>query len=460
MLLTFIASGYLLSQTISHPWKTIDCGGGKSVGGQLGLQSSIGQPAVKRMVHIDTGMILESGYIPGVRSLCVATTTAQVTLEQNWNMISMPLIMNDMHTSTLFPSALSHAFAYENGYRQRDTLQHGIGYWLKFDTAQSVQFEGTATSIETINVSDKWNMIGSISYPVPIGNIILVGTTVTSQYFGFSNSTGYQSTTTLQPGKAYWVKVNGAGKLVLRSGSVLEVSEMKARTGSSQPHSNTVTSVLQVHEAAKTLTIQDALGRERMLNFTSENLDIDASKFELPPPPPIGIFDVRFSNQRSFAILDPKVNNEQAFPILINSAELPLKIQWDNSPNAILVVDGKQFHLTVAGEINIINPEPSVKLKLLATREVDLPKEFALQQNFPNPFNPTTVIRYQLPIDSWVTLKVYNVLGEEVATLAHERQDAGYKSLEWNAGNLPSGVYFYRLSTDLYNSSKKLLLVR
>ncbi|MBI3189881.1 MAG: T9SS type A sorting domain-containing protein, partial [Ignavibacteriales bacterium] len=90
----------------------------------------------------------------------------------------------------------------------------------------------------------------------------------------------------------------------------------------------------------------------------------------------------------------------------------------------------------------------------------ELPEHFMLYQNFPNPFNPTTVISYQLPVDSWVRLKVYNMLGQEVATLMDEVQDAGYKRVEWNAERLPSGVYFSRMIAGEFKDTKKLILMR
>ncbi|TAK62390.1 MAG: choice-of-anchor D domain-containing protein [Bacteroidetes bacterium] len=101
------------------------------------------------------------------------------------------------------------------------------------------------------------------------------------------------------------------------------------------------------------------------------------------------------------------------------------------------------------------------------------PSEFALYQNYPNPFNPATVIRYQLSVNSYVTLKVYDVLGREAATLVDEMQDAGFKSQEFDASGLPSGVYFYRISAVgqvqgtpsgdgilSYTEIKKMLLVK
>ena len=90
----------------------------------------------------------------------------------------------------------------------------------------------------------------------------------------------------------------------------------------------------------------------------------------------------------------------------------------------------------------------------------ELPVRFELQQNYPNPFNPTTTISFGLPKELLVTLKVYNLLGQEVATLFNGKQNAGNHVVEFYPGNLSSGVYLYRLQAGDFTDTKKLLLLR
>jgi hypothetical protein len=88
------------------------------------------------------------------------------------------------------------------------------------------------------------------------------------------------------------------------------------------------------------------------------------------------------------------------------------------------------------------------------------PADFILYQNYPNPFNPSTKISWQSPGGDWQTLKVYDVLGNEVATLVDEYKPAGSYEVEWDAKNYPSGVYFYRLQAGSFVETKKLILMK
>ncbi|HEX2786992.1 MAG TPA: T9SS type A sorting domain-containing protein [Ignavibacteria bacterium] len=89
-----------------------------------------------------------------------------------------------------------------------------------------------------------------------------------------------------------------------------------------------------------------------------------------------------------------------------------------------------------------------------------IPDKFVLHQNYPNPFNPTTKIKFELPEQSYVTLKIYNLLGQKISILVNQNLNAGNYELEWNAGDLNSGIYFYKLESFDYTETKKMLLVK
>ena len=90
----------------------------------------------------------------------------------------------------------------------------------------------------------------------------------------------------------------------------------------------------------------------------------------------------------------------------------------------------------------------------------EVAKSYSLSQNYPNPFNPTTTIKYSIPKLSFVTIKIYDVLGSEVATLVNEEKPVGNYELTWNAAKLSSGVYFYQLKAGNYVETKKMILMR
>jgi hypothetical protein len=89
-----------------------------------------------------------------------------------------------------------------------------------------------------------------------------------------------------------------------------------------------------------------------------------------------------------------------------------------------------------------------------------LPTVFSLQQNYPNPFNPMTTIKYEIPELSFVTIKIYDVLGNEIASLVNEEKPVGTYEVEFDATNLPSGIYFYQLSAGDFISTKKMILIK
>ncbi|MBI5474277.1 MAG: T9SS type A sorting domain-containing protein, partial [Ignavibacteriae bacterium] len=118
-----------------------------------------------------------------------------------------------------------------------------------------------------------------------------------------------------------------------------------------------------------------------------------------------------------------------------------------------------------AGDVTLVDVQVRTGENLAHTPQVavhlvEVPTSFALGQNYPNPFNPTTTINYQLPTINHVTLKVYDLLGREVTTLVNGVEEPGYKSVQFDATNLATGVYIYRIKAGNFTSVKRMCLIR
>jgi len=202
-------------------------------------------------------------------------------------------------------------------------------------------------------------------------------------------------------------------------------------------------------------------GNRQSLFFGVSNGTSNTVRYLLPPLPPVGTFDVRFSSQRIAEFVGKGERKEVS--IIISSAAFPVKIQWkESSENAgsRLLIDGASLRIHDTGEIVLSNRSSLVKLQLASSTQGDMPKSFALLQNYPNPFNPLTVIGYQISAPRLVSLKVYDILGQLVATLVDETQQPGTYRAEWDAGKSPSGVYYYRLRAGQFTDVKKMVLLR
>jgi len=89
-----------------------------------------------------------------------------------------------------------------------------------------------------------------------------------------------------------------------------------------------------------------------------------------------------------------------------------------------------------------------------------VPSEYSLEQNYPNPFNPSTTINFSIPVEAFVTLDVYNAIGQKVASLVNEDKSAGTYNVDFNASNLTSGIYFYKISAGNFTETKKMILMK
>jgi len=137
--------------------------------------------------------------------------------------------------------------------------------------------------------------------------------------------------------------------------------------------------------------------------------------------------------------------------------EISYNAQWVKDDGLIIIENPNGFFQAFFALEVLVYYAPLTDIK---KREIDIPTDFRLFQNYPNPFNPTTIIAYQIPEDGSVNLIVYNTLGQVVSTLVNKHQTSGKYSVQFDASNLPSGVYFYKLESNNFVKVNKMLLLR
>ncbi len=145
------------------------------------------------------------------------------------------------------------------------------------------------------------------------------------------------------------------------------------------------------------------------------------------------------------------VYNDTSYIISFASGSATFDVTLPGYGSAVFILSDSVRKLIVPTITAIVDRNSSAQ---------NIPTEYSLSQNYPNPFNPSTVISYQLSVNSYVTLKVYDVIGREVATLVNERQEAGTYQTTFNAKGLSSGLYFYQLKAGNFVEIKKMLLTK
>ncbi len=394
----------------------------------------------------------------GSSSVSVYFNAFSVATTAGWNMLSIPSVLNDYARTAVYPNASSNAFLYEGGYQVRDTLANGVGYWVKFDSAGSVFYSGRLILHDTVSVVNGWNLIGSIGVSVPVDSVVSVppGLTV-SNYFLYNGA--YQVASSLDPGQAYWIRAAGSGALVLNAPGALSSKPLPRITADAGI------------PGANSLELTDNGGHREALFFSGrpEVIARNAERAVLPPVPPEGSFDVRFSGDRYFAGVE--AGREEIVPIQLRGVAFPIRLHWNVDPAEsggwTLLHGGQSTPLVRTGSIELSAAAAGGLLRLASgsPENMAIPAAYYLSQNYPNPFNPSTTIGYGLPVRSSVRLTVVDLLGREVADLVNTVQDAGSYTATWMA-QVPSGVYFYRLKTAPvvgrggFEETRKLVVLR
>ena len=183
------------------------------------------------------------------------------------------------------------------------------------------------------------------------------------------------------------------------------------------------------------------------INLPSKDFPFYPSDIEFVPLHPselwfVDLVNLYFSPDTGRTWVQQKIYNAN-----LNGSEI---VFTDSTHGWLLCDSGNVFYTSNNGGI----------ITAVSPIENTTPSEYLLKQNYPNPFNPSTTISFSIPKTNFVTIKVYDVLGREVATLVNEEKSPGNYSVNFNASNLPSGVYFYRIQAGSYSVVKKMLMIK
>jgi len=359
--------------------------------------------------------------------------TLMVDYVSDWNMVGLPLFVENSNQTIIFPEAVEGTlYSFSGGYVQEVELTPGVGYWLRFPFAGLTQVTGEPTEGLSISLNTDWNLISGISSPLDVNNIIDTDNLIIpGTLYGFQES-GYTSAEIIYPGYGYWVRSSGEGEITLSS--FLYGGRIKS---------------FQIPKNANTLRIG-----KQTLYFGSGIETEDPLSFSLPPLPPVGGKDIRFSGNTKLCARDEcKVE-------LMNDDQL---IQLESN-----IKDGNSWEI-VDNKGNVVRCEGVQILELGNELETFILRKSAngpsvsnlnLYPAHPNPFNPVTTIRFNVPEISEVDVSIYNIQGRLVENLLKGQLSEGYHNLQWNANKFPSGVYFVMFEGNKVKEIEKIVFVK
>ncbi len=394
-------------------------------------------------INADCAVVVGSvGTILRRESIAATTFQLSVNVAAGWNMVSIPgLHPVDQNVLTWWPGKDPSAgvFKFAAGYQAVTAAVPGTGYWMKnlitqtYNTgdewpAGGIQF----TAHDPINANEGWNLFGGYDEAVPAEGL---STTppglITGSVFKYQG--GYQAADTIAPGYGYWVKLTGAGQINIVPSAGSGAGVLKNET-----------------EGFGKIIITDKSGKSYTL-YAASGPGKSNQNFELPPPPPAGMFDIRYSTGRYAEDLSTDKCIE------LTGVQYPVKVKAEAVGIILSDESGRELARLAPGEEAVLKDLVN-KLYIL---ESSAPLIYSLEQNYPNPFNPVTSIQFSIAEDvSNLKLNIYNVIGEKVAQLVNGSLKAGIYRLSWDASEAASGTYIYQIVTDNFISAKKMVLLK
>ncbi|QQS35332.1 MAG: T9SS type A sorting domain-containing protein [Ignavibacteriales bacterium] len=392
------------------------------------------------------GTNYSSGIVSNDTTFSTQTTfQLSVPISQGWNIVSIPglhPVNQNVNTWWSFREPLASVYSFSGGsYIPVDSVLPGRGYYMLhpdnriYNTGDEWPSAGIITiPHNNLVVTSGWNIIGGYEQVVPVNSLNSTppGIIVANSIYGWSGS--YYNAVNLEPGLGYWVLVNNDGVINLSS---LE-NQKKLTTNDEEKFRGQ-------------LKIIDAKGNNFKLYIADDEVDLES--YQLPPLPPAGLFDVRFSTGKKAEYLEfgSQTINMQGvhYPLTISSENIDISIK-DLTGRTIVPV------LKSGNDIQIDFLEGD---KLIISK-AEVPDEYCLEQNYPNPFNPGTTIKFSVPKQTQLKINLFNSLGEFIRTLADGLYEAGNYKINVDASDLPSSIYIYRLESSESVITNKMILLK
>lgn len=386
-----------------------------------------------------------------------------------WSMASLGLEFPDKSLNSVFPDALS-AYEFDNGYYRVTGLSRGKGYWINLSETYAATVEHNSIEELVFNLTTGWHMIGSISYPLAVGNIVQEPPNSIVSIYRFA---GRYSLVTdfLSQGEGYWIKVANNAALTFSSGNMLKAPVITYVNEHNKDAEFTLPVTFQTGNHSKVLKIY--------FKEKADEAELAAlnSVFELPPLPPAGILDVRFGQENTnglealYIAEDAATERDILLTIPYNEQ---LVVRWDKSllePGRFVLKDGLggvlfyDIDMSATGELIVTSPGPKVLKFSYLGKDGGIITDYELSPNYPNPFNPSTKIEYMVKSPGSVKLSVYNVLGQKIKVLVDEYKQSGRYSVEWDGTDqsgksVAGGLYIYRLQVNDYTATKKMVYIK
>jgi hypothetical protein len=404
------------------------------------------------------------------------SVSAQIELDNGFNLVSLPIQLNDMSWGAVksikfganntaqssISDKCSSAFEYNpgSGYStlsDGDNLVAGKGYVFNCSGIGTppapVGLSGQTIDTKTVSVSSGWNIVGVFDQDIQPENVAASPQgALASDFFAFDPANGLSRVNDGDPGtgdplsvgSAYWVNIGQSGTL-----------EMDPTTPKSAPAATQQRAPLA--DAAQ-LTLSDAAGHRATLHLAPGLSSDVLSRFELPPQLPGSVFDVRFDNGTRVA---PLAQDGSRQTLNVQGTQGPITLRASGLPSGqtvYLAAAGGSFEERLGADAPTAQVPAGVKALDVTVRST--PTQTRLAKTYPNPASSQATIEFALDSSSDVTVAVYDVLGRQVATLVDGRKQAGLHRASVDASTLESGVYFVRMRAGGTTQTQRLTVVK